>query len=197
MLALALALTVHMKAPSTPCAYDKAAMLALPPDRFDQDKDGGWRSLANKQHCYKAAADLLATYRRANWSKLGPNELHINYFHEGQMRAFAGDYPSAIKMMLAGENPEPDIGGTFAEYIIGSVAFLNHDHAALTAARARLAKAPPPAEWVKMAADYKTKYGQAPSWPPNLDVLDNLLACFDKPYAKAYDRDCKAEPVGK
>jgi hypothetical protein len=30
------------------------------------------------------------------------------------------------------------------------------------------------------------------AWPPNLDVLDRLLTCFDRPYREAYG-DCRPE----
>jgi len=30
------------------------------------------------------------------------------------------------------------------------------------------------------------------AWPPNLDILDQLLACFDRPYREAYS-DCRSE----
>jgi hypothetical protein len=29
-------------------------------------------------------------------------------------------------------------------------------------------------------------------WPMNLDVLDGLIACFDRPYSEAYDAKCRS-----
>ncbi|REM04450.1 hypothetical protein DSI28_13020, partial [Mycobacterium tuberculosis] len=45
------------------CAVDRAAMLALTPEQFDQDLRGGWRPMAEKAQCQLAAADLIAAYR--------------------------------------------------------------------------------------------------------------------------------------
>jgi hypothetical protein len=31
------------------------------------------------------------------------------------------------------------------------------------------------------------------SWPPNLDVVDGLSACFNLPYAEAYGAACRTK----
>ncbi|MGV3624985.1 MAG: hypothetical protein ACO1OB_29465 [Archangium sp.] len=46
--------------------------------------------LEAKPECAEAAADLLAEYRKAHWGTFKTYELHVNFWHEGQMRAVAG-----------------------------------------------------------------------------------------------------------
>ncbi len=184
MLALMLAATIA--AAPADCAYDKAAMLALPAEKFDQDFKGGWRPLADKVECRPQAAQLLADYRSANWAKLKPGELHINYWHEGQVRALTGQTREAAPLLLAGVDPDGD-DIDFTDYALGTVAFLKHDRAALLSARARLAAIPKPAWFDGSLKEAKAVLGYTPAWPVNLDVLDGLITCFDKPYAKAYE----------
>jgi hypothetical protein len=192
-LALVLALQTASPAPAAAeaCAYDREAMLALSPDAFDQDTSGGWRPLEQRPGCEEAAADLLAAYREAHRSTLNVADLHISYWHEGQVRAgLEGQTERAVRLLMAGVNPT-STGDGFQEYALGTVAFLNHDRAALEAARARLAATPPPATWPETVAEFRSKFGVEVKWPMNLDVLDGLIACFDKPYNEAYGRACR------
>lgn len=93
---------------------------------------------------------------------------------------------------MAGVNPEG--GGGFEDYALGTIAFLDRDFSALKAARARLAQLPKPPEWRKSADAYKARTGQTIRWPMNLDVLDSLIGCFDKPYRDAYGNEaCRAK----
>ena len=181
-------------APSSPdpCAYDRAAMLTLTPDAFDQDVEGGWRALSSRPGCRAAAADLLEAYRKAHWGTLTPAELHLNYWHEGQERASLDQRARAKPLLLAGVNPSaPDAyANAFAEYAIGSVAFLDNDRAALQAARDRLAAVPAPKDWPQLAADFRKKFGAEMKWPMNLNVLDHMLACFGRSYDEASE-GCK------
>lgn len=175
--------------PTDPCAYDRAAMLALPHEAFDQDQTGGWRRIADVAGCEAAAADLIAEWRTENWIALQPDQLHLNYWHEGQLRAAAEDRARAIPLLLAGVNPG---GGDAAkaDYALATVAFLNNDRLALEAARARMAALPMPPEFVQAAERFKATYGRELAWPLNLDVVDGLIACFGETYSKAYG-DCR------
>ena len=176
---------------SATCAVDANAMLRLSVHEFDQDPTKGWRSIDAKRGCGIAAADLIRDYRRANWGKLLPHELHLNYWHEGQVRATEGQTDRAVPLLVAGANPDSIDG--FVHYAMATVAFLQRDRGALEAARRRLA-ALPEAKWF---AEAKSK-GQVPEsmkWPPNLEVVDGLIACFDKPYSKAYGQlSCRLKP---
>jgi hypothetical protein len=72
------------------CAHDRAALLALPPDKFDQDPKGGWRTLENKLKCAAVAADLLEEYRKAHFGSLTPQEPYAKAYKDcrpGRARA--------------------------------------------------------------------------------------------------------------
>jgi hypothetical protein len=65
---------------------------------------------------------------------------------------------------------------------------MRHDKAGLLAARARLAAIPRPADWtdsLTVTVDGKPR-SVSLAWPPNLNVLDGLIMCFDRPYSIAY-----------
>jgi hypothetical protein len=186
MLAAALLAASVAQAPAPDCTVDAKAMLALTPAQFDQDLSGGWRTVANRMGCEAAAADLLAAYRKAHWGTLTPPELHINYFHEGQARAMAGQYDAAVPLLMDGVNPDASHGLVFPEYAIGTVAFLRGDLPALKAARARMVAMPRPDWFAQAAADAKAKVGMTLTWPMNLEVMDGLIRCFGRPYREAY-----------
>ena len=173
------------------CAHDRAALLALDPAAFDQDLEGGWRPLGAKPECAAVAAELLAAYRKAHWGELTPGELHINFWHEGQLRAGLGQNEAATRLMMAGVNPETPNSG-FSDYALGTIAFLHQDRPGLVAARERLAATPKPAEFDRAAERFKATYGFDLEWPVNLKVLDGLIACFGRPYNEAYG-DCRPE----
>jgi hypothetical protein len=163
------------------CRHDNAALLAMAPEQFDQDPRGGWRPLGATEGCEPVAADLLASYRKAHWGTLDTWQLHINYWHEGQLRAVAGQSDRAVRLLLAGIAPEGSMD--FEDYALGSVAFLQHDLPALKSARARLAG--------QIKPDWFAKSQPQAKWPPNLDVLDGFITCFDKPYGVAYGAACR------
>ncbi|MFC7334628.1 hypothetical protein [Rhodocista pekingensis] len=168
------------------CAVETGPMLQLSPDAFDQDMTGGWRNLASRDGCAKAAADLIRTYIDHNWGRIPQKNLHAMYWHAGQMEALAGDYQKAIPLLMAGVSPTArgrEMG--FHDYAQGTIAFLNRDLAGLKAARQRLSVLPEPA-W------FKTEFKDSSSitWPANLSILDSLIRCFESPYAVAYAGIC-------
>lgn len=174
-----------------PCAHDRSALLAMPPDRFDGTEITSWRTLSRDPACLEIAADLLRDYREANQVRLDVSQLHLNYWHEGQIRAGLGQKQRAVHLLMAGVNPEVSTDG-FADYALGTVAFVNGDRAALLAARDRLAATPQPPDWEKAAEEYRQQFGREIAWPMNLNVLDGLIACFDRPYLEAYgSADCR------
>lgn len=183
MLIMLMSLALAQSPPAAdPCTYDRAAMLAQPTRDFDQTPSG-WRKVAKTSGCEAQAADLIKAYRRANWAAHKPAEIHTSYWHEGQMRAAAGQDQAAIPLLMAGVNPYPLHGNEI--YAQGTIAFLNRDRRSLEDARARLAALPVPADWSEMQAAAATHRATL-TWPPNLDVLDGLLNCFDQPYREAY-----------
>lgn len=186
MIAAAL-LVAQALAPSPPaatapaCGYDRAAMLALDERAFDQDMTGGWRALSNRG-CELAAADLIRTYREAHGAS---RMTFLSHWHEGQLRAEAGQTQAAIALFArARKTPELDNGFGWNLYVDGSIAFLRRTRPALQAARDHLAALPPPAG---LPATVR--------WPMNLNVLDGLLRCFDKDYRTAYGVTCSRPAV--
>jgi hypothetical protein len=176
------------------CKYDEDALLALDENAFDQDLSGGWRAIANIPGCELAAADLLAAYR-AKHSNAGS----LLAWHEGQMRASAGQYEQAIPLLEAARKPveQDPVGWNY--YVDATLAFLRQDNPALLAAQERLAAVAYP-EGAGMPP-LKDGYFELPTppgqptmkmrWPPNIEVVDGLVACFGKPYTEAYGTSCR------
>jgi len=186
MLALAAAGLLIQAVPITdPCAYDRAARLALDEHAFDQDMEGGWRALARDPRCHVAAADLLRDYRAAHG-----NDHSILIWHEGQMRAMAGQAADAIALFDRARHPDPD-GFGWNLYVDASIAFLRGDRPALIAARDALAALPRPADFAP-----RDPLGRAisVSWPPNLNIVDGFVACFGRSYREAYGTPRCAPP---
>jgi hypothetical protein len=160
------------------CTFDRAKMLALNESDFDQDFTGGWRTL-EREECWLIAADLIRDYRKAKspYSK-------ILFWHEGQMRAFAGQTEPAMLLFETTREPVNDWFG-WNLYVDATIAFLNMDKPALLKARAALAKIPKPENF---DLSFKDAQGRVVKfiWPPNLHVLDGFLKCFDQPYKVAY-----------
>jgi hypothetical protein len=180
MLALALSATGPSAIPAG-CLFDRDALISLDYRSFDQDPGGGWRALAGKG-CDKEAADLIR-----DWRERHDDSRYILFWHEGQSRAFGGDYRAAIGLFERSRRPagEDRIGWNF--YVDGSVAFLEGNLLKLRAARARLAQMPKPPEWEAMrGVDGKMLNA---TWPVNLNVLDGFIRCWGKRYREAYGCD--------
>lgn len=178
------------------CNYDKARLMALDEQHFDQDTSnggGGWRAVAAESGCELAAADLIRDYREAHGS-----QSDILYWHEAQLRAFAGDYKQAILLMERSHKPMNSDPGGWNPYVDATIAFLQKDRSALGEARARLAAMQPsPDQGMPPVKDGFIELPMANGqtmkmrWPPNLDVVDGLIRCFDRPYSSAYGNDCR------
>lgn len=185
VLHMAAALSTMNGAPEAqPCAIDRPMALALDEQAFDQEPDG-WRKLANPD-CFAAAADLIRDWRAAH-----PEHGAMLFWHEGQMRAAAGQYgaaPPLFEAARAGPN-EWNIDTGWNAYVDASVAFVQRDLPALKTARTRLATLPPPLQ--PQAAPAVKAEPMPENWPPNLDVIDRLIACFEKSYADAMSPACR------
>lgn len=181
------ALALGQTAP-TDCRQPDAAMLALPLNDFDQT-DAGWRSL-DKEGCEAVVAETIARYRVQNRDALAGQDTGTLIWHEGQLRAAAGQNEAAIALMLEGRDQESE---ALQPYVDASVAFLRQDRPALEAAYARLMALPVPDYFTRAAERYAANYPDLPplSWPLNRDKVEGFLACFDRPYREAYV--CDAE----
>jgi hypothetical protein len=185
------------KAPAPSCGYDRTSLLALDQVRFDQDPKGGWRALAAKPGCQLAAADLLRDYRQTHSASA-----LILYWHEGQLRANAGQSAEAVALMEKARKRVGEDGEGWNIYVDATVAFLRRDRPALENARKRLAAIPPPmldgqSSFKDGYIDAKMADGQLRKlrWPMNLDVVEALLRCLDKPYQIAYSSS-ECRPAG-
>ena len=183
MLEALLLAAAQPEAPAQPaepdCSYDLDAMLALDRDAFDQDiPDGGWRGLPNKD-CHAEAAELIRTWRHEK-----RDHASILYWHEGQMRAYAGQTKEAVALFKRTYTaPEDDGDFGWNHYVSGTIAFLRGDREALDAAIERLAKIPEPSNNTFTRPDGTVIQM---NWPPNMNVLKNFEVCWGKPYAETY-----------
>lgn len=165
------------------CSYDLDAMLVLDRQAFDQDiPDGGWRRLS-RDGCDIEAAELIRAWRH---EKRDHNS--ILYWHEGQMRAFAGQTNEAIALFgRTYAAPEDDADFGWNNYVSGTIAFLERDRRRLRLAMERLRAVPEPESNSFTRPDGTIV---RMSWPPNLNVLEGFEACWDKPYKVAYGPSC-------
>lgn len=170
------------------CPAPDAAMLALPLEAFDQS-EGGWRSL-DSDGCEGETADAMALYREVNAVALEGADLSSLLWHEGQLRAAAGQVDRAIPLLLADRDETDPVE---AAYVDATIAFLRQDRASLIAARDRLAAQPQPEGFAEAVARFREQYPDYPPpvWPLNLDVVDGLILCFGQPYGEAYG--CRPE----
>lgn len=176
------------------CAHDQEALLSLDEADFDQDPNGGWRTIASIPGCEAATAELIAAYRARH-----PDSSPTVAWHQGQMLAFAGMYEKAIPVLRSSKKePSQDIVG-WNHYVDATIAFLSDDKDALQRARDNLSVVPydassglPPL--VNGYIELPTQPNQPPikmRWPPNIDVADGLVKCFGKPYRQAYGPNCR------
>jgi hypothetical protein len=173
-----LALLAAQAAPSSPCQYDRARLLALDQNAFDQDMSGGWRKL-EEDGCEAEAADLVRDWRVAHNARDS-----ILFWHEGQLRADLGQTEKAIALFRQSyKSVKQDHGMGWNFYVDGTIAFLRRDHAAFDAAKTKLAALPRPANFTFEGPDGKPV---SVKWPLNMNVLEGLNRCWDKSYKIAY-----------
>lgn len=167
--------------PSSPdiCAYDKDAMLALSQNDFDQNPNGGWRAIAQKDECFIVAADLINEYRTVH-----ALDASILYWHEGQLRATVGDNAEAIALFQMSRSESGVDSFGWNHYVAATVAFLQKDKDTLMEARELLSRVEKPQN-MRPSVDTNGNPIEF-SWPPNLDVVDRFITCFDEPYEVAY-----------
>lgn len=166
------------------CSYDLTAMLALDRDAFDQDMNGGWRVLS-QNGCHAEAAELIREWRHEK-----RDHTSILYWHEGQMRAYAGQTEEAIALFdLTRSSIDDDEGFGWNHYVDGTIAFLRGHREGLDRAIERLRAVPEPSNNSFTRPDGTVV---ELAWPPNMNVLEGFSRCWGEPYAKAYGRECAA-----
>jgi hypothetical protein len=179
--------------PVKSCEYDRARLLALDENQFDQDMSGGWRALASTPGCALVAADLLHDYREAHHKDSG-----LLFWLEAQVRADAGQYPEAVALMKRAYKPADADKAGWNPYVDATIAFLRRDRKALEQARAKLAAVQPPVGAGMppvingyMEVDFADGSKRKIRWPINIDVVEGLENCFDQPYVEAYKDACR------
>jgi hypothetical protein len=178
-------------------AQERERLLSLSQDAFDQDLSGGgggWRAVAAKPGCEIVAADVIRDYREKHSSTDT-----IIYWHEGQMRATGGDSSQAIKLFEKSRKPEEQSDAGWNQYVDASIAFLKKDKPALMRARDMLSKVSAPPDFVLKDGVFEVPNNSGKPfkmrWPPNIDVVDGLIKCFDRSYRDAYgDPTCRLPP---
>ena len=160
---------------------ERVEMLKLDVKSFDQTDGQGWRLIADRG-CYSEAAELIADYRA---QAVDPN---IARHHQIQMHAAAEEREQAIILLdelIVDDKTNEEWANL--HYRRATRAFLASDLEALQACRADLAALPIPSGFADAAERFQRDYPDfpAPKWPPNLDVVDAFISCFDKSYNEA------------
>jgi hypothetical protein len=169
------------------CHIDKNQNLKKSFKDFDQDLNNGWRKLSNRE-CFLQSAQLIGQYIDKNQKTLNNSQIQMLKWHQAQNYANIPDYSSARQILLQLKYDDE----VFEAYRKATIAFLENDFATLKSARYELSIIPRPDGFDQEARVFKEKYNKAIIWPPNLDVVDGLIKCFDKPYKIAYsDANCR------
>lgn len=175
------------------CTYDVDVMMALDYRAFDQDVPwGGWRGVARDDRCSSDAADLIAMWRDEHADGTTPGQLSILNWHEGQLRASAGQNERAATLLTSAKRTEPQDAYDHAWnlYADATVAFLRRDRPALDAAYEAMMALDEPEDWEEFAAEGERVIGRRPRWPQNVEFVERFRNCFDAPYAEAYGGGC-------
>lgn len=170
------------------CVDESIDYLAMDFMAFDQDLDGGWRAIAENPACAAAAADVIEWYRMHK-PELSAGMQSSLLWHEGQLRAEAGQTTTAIELLQQTFKPAAtdDFGWNY--YVAATIAFLQEDRDALLRQRANLAALEKPSGFNPTDSNGNPINIQ---WPPNLNVVDNFIKCFGKSYRDAYG-NCKQD----
>jgi hypothetical protein len=140
--------------------------LALPYELFDQTEDNGFRVLA-RAGCDKEAADLIEAYIGATHASESSLRWHL-----AQLKASAGETGEAIRYarsVLVQNEDDAKNSLRWNDYVLATIAFLEHDMAGLRMHRDRVAS----------AGD--GFLGNV----LNLKLLDSLIEHFDRDYKYA------------
>lgn len=174
LLLLSLAVTCQAEEPAKPeidkqCALNDEQQLNLlnqTVDVFDANDQLGWRVLANKG-CVAEAIALIKKYREKNGS------VYRTAFHEAQLRLSMEDRGNARPLLFASLRSDllSDNPFKWNDYVLGYLAYVDHDKDALTFYFGKLEK---------NSFDIRNKM--------NAKILIRLLENFDKPYYEIFQR---------
>ena len=170
---LALFSNVARATPEDCCipSQEKTRLLQLAFNDFDQDLTHSWRLWANSG-CYDVSIDLIESYEKLHDSILNYSQKNVLVWHTGQLYGAKNDSVNARAHFVASLNPNEPVDSPvlWNDYVIGSIAFLDHDLEIIKAHRNKIANGP--------------IFGGK---RPNLNVMDNFITYFDQPYSVAYN----------
>lgn len=147
-------------------AAHQTSDMALSYEEFDQSEGRGFRALAGRG-CYQQAADLIQDYIQHTQAKQPSLRWHI-----AQLRASAGQYEAAVvyaRRSLLAEEDFSDNPLRWNDYVLATIAFLEHDMEGLIEHRDAVAEG----------------IAEAKGNEVNLRLLDALIQNFDQDYATA------------
>jgi hypothetical protein len=139
--------------------------------QFDQTPGEGWRRLAEQESCFAEAGNLIDLYLTGRSDLRDSQKVNLS-FHAGQVYAFAGKNDEALKRFrgaIVNLAAEPEF--KWSEYVLATIAFLEHDADSLV--------------------KYRNIIEDAASYSPNasnLQIVDLLIKNFDRPYRDALRR---------
>jgi hypothetical protein len=150
-------------------SVEEGKFLSMDYDTFDQSENG-WRKYA-KLGCYHEMGVLIDKYLDKNRNTLSDWQVIGITWHAGQMYAFNNEYEIAKFRFHHSINPnEPqNTPILWNDYVYATIAFLNNDMTKLKLHRDKIANG-------------SILNGKK----PNLDVVDNLIQYFGRPYSVAY-----------
>ena len=119
----------------------------------------GIEGVAAQPGCRTAAADLIELWRERHVHELGAQDHKLLSLEEGQLRATAGDYSSAITLVEFGRSAKS--GAAWTAYVDAMLAFMHNDKNGLLEARKLISES---------------------GYPSRTKFADTLLACFGKRY---------------
>lgn len=165
-------ITLIQAACATNCTMtprEEKVLLAMTYNDFDQTENG-WRRYA-KLACYHESGLLIDKYIKESKTQLQDWQLIGVIWHAGQMYAFNNEYNTAKIRFLHSINPnEPqNTPILWNDYVYATLAFLNNDITKLTFYRNKIANGP----------IFRGK-------KVNLNVVENFIKYFRKPYSMAY-----------
>ena len=156
-------------------------IVSLPFKEFDQTAGSGWRPFY-EEGCYSVASKLLIRYLTEH-PEIAQQQF-ILPFHAGQLLAMAGDYEKALPFLEGGYTDIEMEYVNWNAFVDAHIAFITRDKKLLMESRDKISKQP----------GMPNEQG-VPEWAigkkMNLDVVDGFINCFNKPFAEAYENDCR------
>jgi hypothetical protein len=140
-LALVTLVAVLLAGCATTESRNRATVLSLPYEQFDQTFGSGWRPVFDQRE-YAKAAILIEDYLRSR-HELTPGQQKFLHMHAGMLFALAGKNTRAVKHLdqAATDRKLPELWPDWNDFVAATRAFLTHDRPAIEAARERLAAA--------------------------------------------------------